>query len=221
MFSVVIREHSPVSKSLNLSTLTQVIAHMYCHCCSVCADVIIRHQHSLLTHIEGSLASTYLHMIAFICLMTSRPFWIQARKQINVCLCVWVREREREREHHRSSNNLEQFQCSMLFVRSLNSLLLISTRWFDVKGILLHNACCIYCTLKAYVFNINGLSKRTENNISQAVLLLSAWLAGDNLATLAPRSSPSLSCPWLQKNCILCLIELQQSVLVIGFNLGM
>lgn len=59
----------------------------------------------------------------------------------------------------------------MLFIHSLSCALLISTRWFDVNGRLLHNACCIYCTLWAYVFNINGLSTRKENNISQPVLL--------------------------------------------------
>ena len=49
-------------------------------------------------------ASTYLHMIAFICLMTSRPFWIQASKQIDlfvavcVCVCVCVGENTHTRQ---------------------------------------------------------------------------------------------------------------------------
>lgn len=83
----------------------------------------------------------------------------------------------------------------MLFIHSLSSALHISTRWFDVNGTLLHNACCIYCTLRAYVFNINGLSTRKENNISQPLLRLSVQPSGDDLATLALHFGPSFFCP--------------------------
>ena len=54
-------------------------------------------------------ASTYLHMIAFICLMTSCPFWIQASKQIDlfvsvcVCVCVWERDSTRVCEWEKDS----------------------------------------------------------------------------------------------------------------------
>lgn len=106
---------SLVSNSVNLSSSSRISWH-YAHvlyACSdivaVCADVIIRHQHSLLTHIEKSLARMSLHLSTHDCIHLSNdqsPFWIQASKQINlcecVCGCVCV---------CRFSNNLEQFQC--------------------------------------------------------------------------------------------------------------
>lgn len=117
--------------SPNSVSLSVVLSRMICHCSSARADVIISHQHSLLTHIRESLDHMSFHLLTHDCIHLSndRSSLLNGGQETSKPVCL----REGGRLHHSSFNSFYS-KCN--------------TSRFNVNAIVLHNSCCtVYIAL--------------------------------------------------------------------------